>query len=358
MNIKSLALTLIVSLGLISCSTSNSNENSNSSFSSEDSRTSTNDLLDAYHQYVDNMIAQGKSPLSYDEWLKTIQGIENESTIDPDDGINDEQGLLFEYDYYGAVIVKIGTATELTSIKVPSKYKGENVAQIARFNSTKLQEILLPDTLTVIETECFKGCSELLNVNIPEGVTTIRHDAFSNCTKLKRIDLPKSLEEINSNAFGGVNSSLRVIYRGTAEDWKKIKITHFENMPLFNQFTIECSDQKIISSKYIYGLYCNNLEKYASKNNFFVFAWNETTIKTIFVPLYEDKNKNYYFDTTFECEKFLIVACDEKTTMPSWTAKNDDPGRIYRQTKNYNLPNDGSAELSFSSITFKSYDPS
>ena len=72
-----------------------------------------------------------------------------------------------------------------------------------------LKTIKIPSGVTAIPGQCFDGCSSLESVTIPEGVTAIGAYAFSGCN-LKALTLPESLEKIGGYAFTG-NKSLKSV---------------------------------------------------------------------------------------------------------------------------------------------------
>ena len=55
------------------------------------------------------------------------------------------------------------------------------------FNASGLTEYTIPESVTRIGDEAFKGCSSLTSINIPESVTSIGSYAFKGCSSLKSI---------------------------------------------------------------------------------------------------------------------------------------------------------------------------
>lgn len=99
-----------------------------------------------------------------------------------------------------------------TEIKAVPRALGGNVtvpsgvtAVGERFNGTKITGITLPDGVTVIVSNAFKGCSELKNVTLPAALTHIGASAFENCGKLTSITIPATVTEIGAGAFTGCN---------------------------------------------------------------------------------------------------------------------------------------------------------
>lgn len=68
-------------------------------------------------------------------------------------------------------------------------------------NRLKLKEIVLPETLQIIEEEAFGGLGTLERLVIPDTVTSIHGSAFRGCCALKHIRLPKQIRGIDSYSF-------------------------------------------------------------------------------------------------------------------------------------------------------------
>ncbi len=59
------------------------------------------------------------------------------------------------------------------------------------FNLTKIEEIKLPDSIQIIDSNCFSECYELRTIDLPKSLTTIKEGAFDQCYALKEFDLNK-----------------------------------------------------------------------------------------------------------------------------------------------------------------------
>lgn len=68
---------------------------------------------------------------------------------------------------------------------------------------TKLQRLILPDTIRRIGFSAFEGCKKLYSINIPQGVECIESSTFKNCEALGNITIPDSVKEICGSAFEG-----------------------------------------------------------------------------------------------------------------------------------------------------------
>ena len=121
-------------------------------------------------------------------------------------------------------LIGIGTAVG-TEIVIPNTYEGMSVTQIgieALKDQTAVKNIILPESLKIIEESAFSGCTSLVSIAIPTAVTNIYASAFSCCYSLSSIDFGtgSKLKSIGKTAFYctdlrtvdfGDNSALRTI---------------------------------------------------------------------------------------------------------------------------------------------------
>ncbi len=71
----------------------------------------------------------------------------------------------------------------------------------------KCTEVVIPESVTSIETKAFFDCSSLTNIKIPESVTNIGSSAFYKCSSLDVIvDNSKDNVEVGGAAFTGCKS--------------------------------------------------------------------------------------------------------------------------------------------------------
>jgi len=75
----------------------------------------------------------------------------------------------------------------LTSLTVPNSVTA--IGDMAFLQCANLQSIKLPNSLTTIGSEAFFGCSSLPSIAIPASVTTIADHAFTGCSYLKSIEV-------------------------------------------------------------------------------------------------------------------------------------------------------------------------
>ena len=80
------------------------------------------------------------------------------------------------------------------------------IGSIAFSGCTSLESIDIPNSVTEIGEEAFEGCTSLESIVIPNSVTEIGGWAFYGCTSLESIDIPNSVTEIGEVAFYGCTS--------------------------------------------------------------------------------------------------------------------------------------------------------
>ena len=117
-----------------------------------------------------------------------------------------------EYAFQGSAVTSVSMPESITSIDY-NAFKGcQNLESVtlpeslttlgsyAFYSCKLLKTIKIPSGVTAIPSSCFYECSSLESVTIPEGVTTIGECAFQSCN-LNALTLPESLETIGNSAF-------------------------------------------------------------------------------------------------------------------------------------------------------------
>ena len=79
------------------------------------------------------------------------------------------------------------------------------------------KEIILPDSLQVIEDNAFDNCKSLVKINLPVGLKSIGFKAFKNCDSLESLVIPDSVTYIGTMAFGNSESLKSVSLPNTLE---------------------------------------------------------------------------------------------------------------------------------------------
>lgn len=129
-----------------------------------------------------------------------------------------EDGTLSIKSYKGnqsVVIVpkKIGGAavTEIGA-KAFSPHNSRISEERTLFRLNKIEKVILPDGLRLIELEAFYGCEALKEIEIPNSVKKIKYNALVNCG-LEHIVIPEGVTFLATEALGtnDLNSPLKTI---------------------------------------------------------------------------------------------------------------------------------------------------
>ena len=159
------------------------------------------------------------------------------------------------YHYY----IPLGIKTVVLSNGVTS------IGDYAFFNCSKITSITIPESVTSIGDCAFYNCSSLTSfyytgdvagwcgikglynvmslsstlyiggkkvegdLVIPDSVTSIGSGAFRCCSGLTSVTIPNSVTSIGGQAFEYCSGLKTVLYKGTAEQWKKISIVPYNN---------------------------------------------------------------------------------------------------------------------------------
>ncbi len=126
--------------------------------------------------------------------------------------------------------------TSLKAITLP--FIGESADSSNKFSfvfgtvPASLEKVVITKA-TVIKDEEFAECSGIKEIHLPEGVTTIGNSAFKNCYGLTSIIIPASVTEIKDGAFEGCIKLSSVYYGSTAEAYKNLTVGA-NNVPFNN----------------------------------------------------------------------------------------------------------------------------
>lgn len=98
----------------------------------------------------------------------------------------------------------------ITNIVLPN-----SITQIGYFRECiDLQNINIPENVTLFSSYGFAGCSKLSAINIPEGVTELPNSLFSGCSNLKTIIIPAAVQKIGNRTFQFCTGLTNVTFRG------------------------------------------------------------------------------------------------------------------------------------------------
>lgn len=151
-------------------------------------------------------ILLGLMTLSYKPFCVYAEDIDEIVYSNPAGSINDV-GLGVSYMEYSDHVEILNEYLSYGTTKwvIPSSINGKPVTVIKKPEinacSSVIEEIIIPDSVKIIEGQAFMQFSKLSKVNIPSGITKIESGLLSECTSLKEIEIPNGVKEIGNRAF-------------------------------------------------------------------------------------------------------------------------------------------------------------
>ena len=91
------------------------------------------------------------------------------------------------------------------------------------FYFEELDNVNILTIIDEIQDYDFDECLELVTISLPENIKAIRSFAFSDCQNLQSITLHPSLDRIEERAFNHCNSLDLIDFRGTKNQWDRIR---------------------------------------------------------------------------------------------------------------------------------------
>ncbi len=165
----------------------------------------------------------------------------------------------------------------ITNVDLPS-----SVIEIS-YNSfrgcTNLTSVNLPNSITEIQASAFEGCANLTSINLPNSITEIGESAFEGCTNLTDIKLPDNLKTIWNNAFSksGITSitiplNLTLISDGSFSECKNLRtITFHANIRT-------CSPTALLGCKNLISINVDPQNKYFSSQDGVLYNKDKTKL--------------------------------------------------------------------------------
>ncbi len=174
-----------------------------------------------------------------------------------------------------------GSATDAI-ISIPAMHDNLPVTTIVggSFAGEKIAGIIMPEGITTIGDEAFKGCSELKIVSIPSTVTHIGKEVFASCRSIETFtiakDNPNYISEYNCMIVVP-NASTRTLVMGNQSGIVPIGVTNIDAYAFLNQTSMTSvtipSSVRYIASGAFSGCTALNTINYISTEA----KWNQIT---------------------------------------------------------------------------------
>ncbi len=107
---------------------------------------------------------------------------------------------------------------------VGRNYTGTPIKSNLYINGELVTDIVIPETITQIGVDAasFSYCRSLKTVTIPNSVTEIGYNAFRGCVNLKTVTISSSVVSLYDYAFLDCYALETIIYTGTSAQWAEV----------------------------------------------------------------------------------------------------------------------------------------
>lgn len=105
------------------------------------------------------------------------------------------------------------TGVHTVKYKLYDETKLGNSAPV--FYATALVECIIPNSVTIIGSNAFNGCSSLTSIDIPDSVTSIGNYAFQYCSGLTSVTIGSGVTSIGQSAFDSCSGLTSIMSNAT-----------------------------------------------------------------------------------------------------------------------------------------------
>ncbi len=126
--------------------------------------------------------------------LKNLTVSDSVTTV----GMNSFDNCEIETAVVPSIVLSRISVDYLKSIEI---LNGDKIEDYMFNGCDALEEVTIPEGITIIGNSAFRECSSLTEIVLPASVTRIETSAFTNCTALKRVTIPDGLTYIDTEAF-------------------------------------------------------------------------------------------------------------------------------------------------------------
>lgn len=154
---------------------------------------------------INKLIISNTVAKIYPEFLESISFPDEIEVVEGNPVFQCKDEVLFYEDH---TLVYYPEAKEDTEYTIP---EGTVEIETEAFHSRTLQNLVVPDSVTMIGKYAFMNCESLVSAEIGTGVEVIPAQAFYGCSELTNVSLPEGLREIHVFAFDIPGSKLQRI---------------------------------------------------------------------------------------------------------------------------------------------------
>ena len=135
--------------------------------------------------------------------------------------------------------------TSLRSVAISNSVT--RIGGYAFYGCTGLKDVTIPNSVVLIGTKSFYGCDSLTSLTIPSSVQNIQESAFERCTALTSVSIPPSVKTIDRYAFAAC-TGLTQVHIDDLGAWCNIAFGTTSSNPLSYAHRLYLNGEEVIDA--------------------------------------------------------------------------------------------------------------
>lgn len=141
---------------------------------------------------------------------KAFEGCKNVTTLEIPSTVETIGGANTFYGCTNLQEVKIPSNCELLVCNatygeceaiISAEVGGDRIGRYTFYNCYELEDVVIREGVTIVETWAFSNCPKLKKVVLPESLTTLNHGIFQSCSGLEEVVLSDGLTDVPNDLF-------------------------------------------------------------------------------------------------------------------------------------------------------------